>query len=268
MADLMIRHAAGLHRLRERTGRTVSLALEPEPCCHMETLDETVRFFERHLFAAPAVAAFGRLAGLGRGESEAALRRHLGVCFDACHMAVEFEDAAAALAGARARRHPHRQGAGERGPARPDGPRRPGAGGRAPALRRGRLSPPGGRAPGRPADPLPGSAGGARGRPAGRRRRARVADPLPRAAVPRGAGPVREHAGLPPRGAAACSAARPTRRTSRSRPTRGTSCPRRIARRTSRSPWRASSTGSSTSSGSDFDFLTIPRARRRLGRNV
>ena len=42
MADLMIRHAAGLHRLRERTGRTVSLALEPEPCCHMETLDETV----------------------------------------------------------------------------------------------------------------------------------------------------------------------------------------------------------------------------------
>jgi sugar phosphate isomerase/epimerase len=99
MADLMIRHAAGLHRLRERTGRTVSLALEPEPCCHMETLDETVRFFERHLFAAPAVAAFGRLAGLGRGESEAALRRHLGVCFDACHMAVEFEDAAAALAG-------------------------------------------------------------------------------------------------------------------------------------------------------------------------
>jgi hypothetical protein len=99
MADLMIRHAAGLHRLRERTGRTVSLALEPEPCCHMETLDETVRFFEHHLFAAPAVATFGRLAGLERGESEAALRRHLGVCFDACHMAVEFEDAAAALAG-------------------------------------------------------------------------------------------------------------------------------------------------------------------------
>jgi sugar phosphate isomerase/epimerase len=97
MADLMIRHAAGLHRLRERTGRTVSLALEPEPCCHLETLDETVRFFEGRLFAAPAVAAFGRLAGLAGGEREAALRRHLGVCFDACHMAVEFEDAGAGL---------------------------------------------------------------------------------------------------------------------------------------------------------------------------
>lgn len=98
MAEVMVRHAAGLHRLRERTGRMVSLALEPEPCCHMETVDETVRFFEGHLFAAPAAALFGRLTGLGRGESEAALRRHLGVCFDACHMAVEFEDAAAGLA--------------------------------------------------------------------------------------------------------------------------------------------------------------------------
>jgi sugar phosphate isomerase/epimerase len=101
MAELMVRHAAGLHRLRERTGKAVSLALEPEPCCHMETIDETVRFFEAHLFAPAAVAAFGRLTGLGRGESEAALRRHLGVCFDACHMAVEFEDAASGLAALR-----------------------------------------------------------------------------------------------------------------------------------------------------------------------
>jgi sugar phosphate isomerase/epimerase len=97
MAELMVRHAAGLHRLRDRTGKTVSLALEPEPCCHMETVDETVRFFETHLFASPAVSAFSRLTGLGRSESEAALRRYLGVCFDACHMAVEFEDAAAGL---------------------------------------------------------------------------------------------------------------------------------------------------------------------------
>jgi hypothetical protein len=79
----------------------VSLALEPEPCCHMETVDETVRFFEEQLFRAPAVTEFGRLAGLRAGEREAALRRHVGVCFDACHMAVEFEDAAAGLAALR-----------------------------------------------------------------------------------------------------------------------------------------------------------------------
>jgi hypothetical protein len=79
----------------------ISLALEPEPCCHLETVAETVTFFEDHLFAAPAVAAFRRLTGLGKGDSEAALRRHLGVCFDACHMAVEFEDPAAGLAALR-----------------------------------------------------------------------------------------------------------------------------------------------------------------------
>jgi sugar phosphate isomerase/epimerase len=102
MAERLIRHAATLHGIRERTGKLVSLALEPEPACYMETIAETVRFFQEHLFAAGAVGTFSGLTGLGRGESEAALRRHLGVCFDACHMAVEFEDAAAGLAALRA----------------------------------------------------------------------------------------------------------------------------------------------------------------------
>jgi hypothetical protein len=101
MAVLIVRHAAGLYRLHQRTGKMISLALEPEPCCHMETVGETVNFFEDHLFASTAVAAFRRLTGLGKGESEAALRRHLGVCFDACHMAVEFEDATQGLAALR-----------------------------------------------------------------------------------------------------------------------------------------------------------------------
>jgi hypothetical protein len=102
MAERLIRHAVTLHGIQERTGKLVSLALEPEPACYVETIAETVRFFEEHLFAAGAVGTFARLTGLGRGESEAALRRHLGVCFDACHMAVEFEEAAAGLAALRA----------------------------------------------------------------------------------------------------------------------------------------------------------------------
>jgi sugar phosphate isomerase/epimerase len=97
MADRLVRHVATLHRLRDRTGKLISLALEPEPCCYMETIAETVRFFQDHLFSARAVSALGRLTGLGRAESEGVLRRHLGVCFDACHMAVEFEDARTGL---------------------------------------------------------------------------------------------------------------------------------------------------------------------------
>jgi sugar phosphate isomerase/epimerase len=98
IAAAMAAHVAHLLRLRESTGRRIALALEPEPCCHLETVAETVEFFERHLFAPAAVAALAREAGLSPTTAEAALREHVGVCFDACHMAVEFEEPAAALA--------------------------------------------------------------------------------------------------------------------------------------------------------------------------
>lgn len=97
MAERLMRHAATLHRLREETGKLILLALEPEPCCYLETTAETIRFFEDYLFAEAAVARFAALTGLGRSDSESVLRRHLGVCFDVCHMAVEFEDPQASL---------------------------------------------------------------------------------------------------------------------------------------------------------------------------
>jgi sugar phosphate isomerase/epimerase len=92
MARNLIRHAAHLVGIRARTGRTIALALEPEPCCFLETIDETVAFFEQHLFGAAAVRQLCELTGLARGDAEDALRRHLGVCYDVCHAAVEFED--------------------------------------------------------------------------------------------------------------------------------------------------------------------------------
>ncbi|HEY2387391.1 MAG TPA: metabolite traffic protein EboE [Candidatus Binatia bacterium] len=84
-------HVATLHDLHERQGVAIALALEPEPCCQLETIAETVAFFEDHLFRR-------QVPGLGPSASAAALRRHVGVCLDACHMAVEYEDPAAALA--------------------------------------------------------------------------------------------------------------------------------------------------------------------------
>jgi sugar phosphate isomerase/epimerase len=102
VADRIVAHVATLHAIRERTGRSIALALEPEPCCILETIAETVSFFERHLFARPAVERLGRLAGLGGADAAAALRRHLGVCLDTCHAAVEFEDPAGAVQALRA----------------------------------------------------------------------------------------------------------------------------------------------------------------------
>jgi sugar phosphate isomerase/epimerase len=97
MADNLRRHVAGLVRLRERTGRTVGLALEPEPHCVIETTQEALSFFEEHLLTAPSLLALGCLIGTSASAAEQALRRHLGLCLDTCHAAVEFENPAEIL---------------------------------------------------------------------------------------------------------------------------------------------------------------------------
>jgi sugar phosphate isomerase/epimerase len=97
MAQALLDHVAHLVRVRAATGRRVALALEPEPCCFLETIAEAVAFFERYLFSAAAVARVSDAAGLSRGAAATAIREHLGVCLDACHMAVEFEEPAQVL---------------------------------------------------------------------------------------------------------------------------------------------------------------------------
>ncbi len=72
--------ADALARLFDETGKTIRLAIEPEPCCVIETTPEAIDFFHR----------------LQRLDSPA-VQTHLGVCFDVCHQAVEFEDVAESI---------------------------------------------------------------------------------------------------------------------------------------------------------------------------
>jgi sugar phosphate isomerase/epimerase len=102
VVEHLLAHAAYLVDLRERSGKTIVLAMEPEPFCLLETIDETVAFFESSLFSANAVSRMAMLTGLHGGAAEDALRRHLGVCYDVCHAAVEFEDPAKSVARLRA----------------------------------------------------------------------------------------------------------------------------------------------------------------------
>ena len=98
MADRLVRHVSTLVGLERDTGKSIALALEPEPYCVLETVAEAVAFFEAHLFGRSAIAKLASLSGLGTSAAEVAVHRHLGVCFDACHAAVEFEDPKAAVA--------------------------------------------------------------------------------------------------------------------------------------------------------------------------
>jgi hypothetical protein len=70
--------------LAAKTGRDLHLGLEPEPCCLIETSEETVQFFNEWRAADRAVDA-------------EKLLRQVGVNYDCCHLGVEFESAEAAL---------------------------------------------------------------------------------------------------------------------------------------------------------------------------
>jgi sugar phosphate isomerase/epimerase len=93
----VIRVVAHLVELEARTGRTVTLALEPEPACYLETTDETIDFFATRIYSDAGAHALAARAGLTIPAAHAALRRHLGVVFDIGHQAVQFEDIGASL---------------------------------------------------------------------------------------------------------------------------------------------------------------------------
>ena len=66
----------------ERTGRRFHLGVEPEPLCLLENTAETALFFDR----------------LREEHPDARLDQHLGVNYDTCHFAVEFEEPEEAVA--------------------------------------------------------------------------------------------------------------------------------------------------------------------------
>jgi sugar phosphate isomerase/epimerase len=99
IASNILRHAAHLVALRQRTGATITLALEPEPACLLETVADAVAFFERALFRPDRIQRVALETGVNLTMDD--VRRHVGLCLDACHMAVEFEDPADAVAAVR-----------------------------------------------------------------------------------------------------------------------------------------------------------------------
>lgn len=69
--------ARTIDRLALETGKDLHLGLEPEPLGHFENTEETLAFFERFFAAA---------------EDPSLIRRRIGLNYDTCHFAIEFED--------------------------------------------------------------------------------------------------------------------------------------------------------------------------------
>ena len=68
--------------LSEKTGKDMHLGLEPEPLCYLETSEEMIQFYRQLRDDRP-------------GDDR--LAKRLGINYDTCHLAVEFEEAADAL---------------------------------------------------------------------------------------------------------------------------------------------------------------------------
>ncbi len=96
-ADNVLRVVAHLIELEDKTGSTVQLAIEPEPWCFLETTDETIAFFRDHLYSGAAVEKLAKLARVPIADANEALRRHLGIVYDICHQAVEYENISESL---------------------------------------------------------------------------------------------------------------------------------------------------------------------------
>jgi hypothetical protein len=90
--DNLLRVVAFLMNLELQTGRRVKLAVEPEPYCFLETIDETVDYFNDRIYTTAAALRVADLSGQPLAEVFQGIRRYLGVVFDICHQSVEFED--------------------------------------------------------------------------------------------------------------------------------------------------------------------------------
>ena len=78
----MIELAQWLDDLSDQSAHDFHLGLEPEPLGHLENTGETVAFFQRLQHAAPDASC---------------IQRRIGVNYDTCHFAIEYEDARASL---------------------------------------------------------------------------------------------------------------------------------------------------------------------------
>lgn len=76
-----------LQQLKQETGKHIRVCFEMEPGCVLEQTHETVNFFTNDL---PAAARTHKL-------DELHIHNHLGLCYDVCHQAVMFENAADSL---------------------------------------------------------------------------------------------------------------------------------------------------------------------------
>ena len=82
-----------LYHLQRETGRTIHIDIEPEPDCLLENTAELIDYYQNWLLPVGSDYLGTRL-GLSPELAEQAIRKHIQVCYDVCHFALEYEEPA------------------------------------------------------------------------------------------------------------------------------------------------------------------------------
>lgn len=93
ISDQLMDAVAGLATILRETGKEIHLGLEPEPACMLESTEDFITFW-REIVMTHGRDRLAKGMGVNRLAAETLIRRHLGVCLDTCHAALQFEDPA------------------------------------------------------------------------------------------------------------------------------------------------------------------------------
>ena len=88
--------AVYLDKIYRDHGKDICIGLEPEPDCLIENTDEAIDFFANRLMPAAKKYCLKK-HNLKPVQTQEIIARHLGLCFDTAHAAVQFEDMANSL---------------------------------------------------------------------------------------------------------------------------------------------------------------------------
>lgn len=83
----LVRASEALARLESDTGTRITIALEPEPACLLATVTDVVSFFQDVLDPCAESATT-----IPSRDRSALVRRYVGICYDVCHAAVEYQE--------------------------------------------------------------------------------------------------------------------------------------------------------------------------------
>ncbi len=85
-----------LHQLRDSTGKTLHLDMEPEPDGILETTEEFITFFEQYMLKM-GLPIIQKHLNCEESRADSIIRTHFQLCYDVCHFAVGYENPTKAI---------------------------------------------------------------------------------------------------------------------------------------------------------------------------